>query len=181
MIGAEALLRWNNPMPGLLAPARFLPTAEETGLIVSIGEWAVRRGCAQAMAWRCLLKEPLRVVVNTSSRHVTRDSLVEMVESGLGETGLGPACLELELTEEDVRKDMVSATATLWRLKRAGVRVSIDDLGTGYSSLGYLWKFPIDTLKIDRPFVADFTRDPVDAAIGTAIIGMAHASRARST
>jgi diguanylate cyclase (GGDEF)-like protein len=171
--GMEALLRWNHPELGLVPPLEFIPLAEETGLIIPIGEWVLRSACAQTRAWQAAGLPPLRLSVNLSARQFQKD-LVGMVASVLEETGLEPKYLELELTESVVMKNPEAAVATLDALDRMGVRLSIDDFGTGYSSLSYLKRFPIDTLKVDRSFVRDIPGDADDMLITTGIIGLAH-------
>ncbi len=174
MFGLEALVRWNHPDRGLVAPSEFIPLAEETGLIVPIGAWVLRSACRQARAWRDAGGAGLRVAVNLSGRQLRQQNLVEVVRKVLDETGLSPEGLELELTESSIMHKDELTRSTLWALHEMGIRLSIDDFGTGYSNLGYLKRFPIDSLKIDRSFVRDITTDPDDAAIATAIISMAH-------
>ena len=171
--GMEALLRWNHPELGLVPPLDFIPLAEETGLIIPIGEWVLRTACAQARAWQDAGLPPLRLAVNLSARQFQKD-LVAQVASVLEETGLAPRYLELELTESMVMQNPEKAVATLDALDQMGVRLSIDDFGTGYSSLSYLKRFPIDTLKVDRSFVRDIPGDADDMLITTGIIGLAH-------
>jgi diguanylate cyclase (GGDEF)-like protein len=174
VIGAEALLRWRHPDLGLVPPAQFIPLAEETGLIVPIGEWVLREACRQNKMWQEALARPLRVAVNLSARQFRHQDVLELTARVLNETGLAPSCLELELTESYIMQNPESAIATLRDLKAMGVHLSIDDFGTGYSSLSYLKRFPIDAVKVDRSFVGDVTTDPDDAAIASAIIAMAH-------
>jgi EAL domain-containing protein (putative c-di-GMP-specific phosphodiesterase class I) len=169
----EALLRWQNPELGLVSPAEFIPLAEETGLIVSIGEWVIRTACKQNKAWQAAGLRPLRVSVNLSARQFKEQNLVERVAQVLNETGLEARYLELELTESLLQNPEATITP-LKELHALGVYLSIDDFGTGYSSLSYLKRFPIDTIKIDRSFVRDITTDADDAAIANAIITMAH-------
>lgn len=171
--GMEALLRWNHPELGLVPPLDFIPLAEESGLIIPIGEWVLRTACTQARAWQDAGLPPLRLSVNLSARQFQKD-LVGMVASILEETGLEPKYLELELTESVVMDNPEKAVATLDALDQMGVRLSIDDFGTGYSSLSYLKRFPIDTLKVDRSFVRDIPSDTDDMLITTGIIGLAH-------
>ncbi len=174
LIGLEALVRWNHPDLGLVPPGEFIPLAEETGLIVPVGEWVLRQACRQARAWREAGRETLRVAVNLSGRQLRQQNLVEVIRQILEESDLPPGGLELELTESSIMHKDKLTISTLWALHEMGIRLSIDDFGTGYSNLGYLKRFPIDTLKIDRSFVRDITADPDDAAITTAIIAMAH-------
>ena len=173
MIGAEALVRWNHPELGLLPPQRFIPTAEETGLIVPIGEWVLREACRQAVAWQQAGIADFVMAVNLSAVQFKRGDLAQTVASVLAETGLDPARLELELTESTLIQDTESALATLHRLKALGIKLSIDDFGTGYSSLSYLKRFNVDKLKIDQSFIRNLGSDPDDAAIITAIVQMA--------
>ncbi len=169
----EALLRWQNPQLGSVSPAEFIPLAEETGLIVSIGEWVLRTACKQNKAWQDAGLSQLRVSVNLSARQFKEKNLVERVAQILKETGLEARYLELELTESLLQNPEATITP-LKELHALGVRLSIDDFGTGYSSLSYLKRFPIDTIKIDRSFVRDITTDADDAAIANAIITLAH-------
>lgn len=174
IVGMEALVRWQHPELGLISPAMFIPVAEDSGLIVELGEWVLRSACAQNKAWQLAGLKPVSVAVNLSARQFRQPGLVEKVVAILDETGLDPACLELELTESLVMQDVEKTIATLGKLKAMGIKLSIDDFGTGYSSLSYLKRFPIDTLKIDQSFVRDITTDPDDAAIAKSIISMAH-------
>lgn len=174
VVGMEALVRWRHPDLGLVSPAQFIPLAEETGLIVPIGEWVLREACRQNKAWRDAGYAPLRMAVNLSARQFRQQNLVEITAAVLNESGLHPDGLELELTESYIMQNPETAITVLRDLKAMGVHLSIDDFGTGYSSLSYLKRFPIDTLKIDQSFVRDITTDPDDAAITSAIIAMAH-------
>jgi diguanylate cyclase (GGDEF)-like protein len=171
---AEALLRWEHPNLGLISPGEFIPLAEETGLIVPIGEWVFKTACMQNKSWQTKGYDPVRVTVNLSARQFQHEDLVKMIKDGLKEAGLKPQSLELELTESLIMHNAEKSTATLRDLSAMGLKLSIDDFGTGYSSLNYLKRFPIHTLKIDRSFVRDITTDPDDAAIVKAIISMAH-------
>jgi len=174
IVGMEALIRWNHPELGMVPPGRFVGVAEETGLIVQIGAWVMRTACAQNKAWQDAGLPRLRVAVNLSARQFGAPDLLESLESALHDTGLDPACLEIELTESLFMSDVTPAVELLHRMKALGVNLSIDDFGTGYSSFSYLSRFPIDVLKIDRSFVADITHDANDAAIVTSIIALAH-------
>jgi diguanylate cyclase len=174
IVGLEALLRWDHPERGVVEPAEFLWLAEETGLITKIGEWALRQSCLQARAWGARNGSPLRVSVNLSARQHRDPDLVDLVERILTETRTDPETLCLEITESVVVKDAESAGATLRALKALGVKLSIDEFGTGHSSLGSLKKFPLDMLKVDRSFVSGLGTDPEDGAIVTAIINLAH-------
>lgn len=174
IVGAEALVRWRHPELGLISPAEFIPLAEDTGLIVLIGEWVLRVACARCTAWRDAGLAPMSVAVNLSARQFQQPYLSAMVIGILQETGLGPHQLELELTESSIMQNAESAVRALGELKKAGVKIAIDDFGTGYSSLGYLKRLPIDMLKVDKSFVRDMTTDPDDATLVTAIIKLAH-------
>jgi diguanylate cyclase (GGDEF)-like protein len=174
MVGVEALVRWRHPVLGLVPPARFIHVAEETGLIEEIDMWVLREACTRVARWQAAGLGPLRVSVNLSARQFQQVGLAGRVRSVLAETGLAPACLELEITEGTVMHDLQAAQAVLQSLKQIGVVLSIDDFGTGYSSLSYLKRFPIDVLKIDRSFIMDVIDDPNDAAITRAIIAVAH-------
>jgi diguanylate cyclase (GGDEF)-like protein len=170
--GAEALLRWPQPDKRVISPADFIPVAEETGLIVPLGEWVLREACAQAQAWQ-VLRPGLRIAVNLSPRQFRQKHLVAMIDDVLRDTGLAPQLLELELTEGMLMQHADDTVRTLAQLHEMGVHLAIDDFGTGYSSLSYLKRFPIHTLKIDRSFVKDLIDDDDDAAIVTAIVTMA--------
>ena len=174
MTGAEALLRWRHPQRGVLPPAEFIRLAEATGLILPIGEWALRAACADRVAWRKGGDPDLRVAVNLSPRQFLQPNLVDLVSTTLGETGLDASWLELEITEDVLMTDAAAAMDTLQALAGMGVHLAIDDFGTGYSSLSYLKRLPVDRLKIDRSFVRDVTADPDDAAIVRAVIALAH-------
>ncbi|MGZ5203263.1 MAG: putative bifunctional diguanylate cyclase/phosphodiesterase, partial [Telluria sp.] len=174
IVGMEALIRWNHPELGMVPPNRFVPIAEETGLIVPIGAWVMRTAAAQAKAWQDAGMGRLRVAVNLSARQFGDPELIAGIESVLADTRLAPDCFELELTESLFMSEVTPAVDLLHRMKALGVNLSIDDFGTGYSSLSYLSRFPIDVLKIDRSFVADITDDANDAAIVTSIIALAH-------
>jgi len=173
-VGIEALIRWKHPDIGLVPPMDFIPLAEETGLIVSIGEWALCAACIYNKSLQDMGLEPRRVAVNISSLQFRRQSLVNTVTKALRMSGLDPAHLELELTESSIMKNMEESSKILEELKAMGLRVAIDDFGTGYSSLAYLKRFPLDVLKIDRSFIRDIPADQDNAAIATAIIAMAH-------
>ena len=170
----EALCRWRHPELGLVQPAQFIPLAEETGLIVPLGEWALREACRQAAAWH-RAGHPLRVAVNISARQFAQSGLADLIRSVLAETGLDARWLELELTESALMKSAQSAVDVLRGLRSLGVRLSLDDFGTGYSSLSYLREFQFDVLKIDRSFVANIVGDPVNQALVKAIIELSRA------
>jgi diguanylate cyclase (GGDEF)-like protein/PAS domain S-box-containing protein len=171
--GMEALLRWRHPQRGLIAPDRFIPIAEETGLIVSIGQWVLNAACRQARCWRDAGHTSLRVGVNLSARQLQQADLCHQIDTTLAAWQLPPSTLELELTESMLMADTVTAITLLHSLARLGIRMTIDDFGTGYSSLAYLKRFPVTRLKIDRSFVRDLTTDANDAAIVRAIVAMA--------
>ena len=174
IVGLEAIIRWDHPERGVVEPSEFLWLAEETGLITRIGEWALRQSCLQARAWGVRNGRPLRVTVSLSARQHRDPDLVDLVERVLTETRTEPSSLCLEITESAAVDDAESAMATLDRLKRLGVTLSIDEFGTGNSSLGSLKRFPLDMLKIDRSFVLEIGSDPEDIAIVTALINLAH-------
>lgn len=173
-VGMEALLRWHHPTLGMLGPQRFIGLAEETGMIVPIGEWVVRTACTQAARWQQAGLGALRVAVNLSARQFAQHDLVQFIASTLETTGLQPHRLELELTESLVMTDVDHAILILSELKTLGVQLSLDDFGTGHSSLSYLKRLPIDALKIDQSFVRDIAHVPDDAAIVVSIISLAH-------
>jgi diguanylate cyclase (GGDEF)-like protein/PAS domain S-box-containing protein len=172
IIQMEALLRWQHPDLGMVSPLKFIPIAEENGLIVPIGEWVLRNACAQNCAWQAVGLPSVRVAVNLSARQLREPKLLEMVERVLQETQLHPRYLELEITETTVMKNIDRTRTILHELRQMGVSTAMDDFGTGYSSLGYLKKFPFNTLKIDQSFVRDLNSDPNDKAIVAAIIAM---------
>jgi len=172
VIGAEALIRWQHPELGLLAPGKFITLAEDSGLIVPIGEWALREACRQAMAWRQQGLPDLVMAVNLSAIQFRRGNLDETVISALKDSGLDPQFLELELTESILIGDTENVLQTVQRLKTLGVKLSLDDFGTGYSSLSYLKRFAVDKVKIDQSFIRDMDKNPSDAAIVRAIIQM---------
>ena len=180
IIGAEALIRWNHPELGMVAPDRFIPVAEESALIVPIGEWVLREACRQAVAWRQAGLPELSIAVNLSAVQFKRGNVEQSVIQALEHTGFNPALLELELTESILIQNVESVLASVKRLKLLGVKISIDDFGTGYSSLSYLKRFDIDKLKIDQSFVRDLATDPDDAAIVRAIIQMARSLNLRT-
>jgi diguanylate cyclase (GGDEF)-like protein len=177
--GFEALLRWQHPRLGLVPPSEFVPVAEATGLIVPIGPWVLRTACEQVRAWQETSQRPLSVAVNLSARQFEQADLIAQIKRALDETGLPPESLELEIVESSAMRNAESAIKTLAQIKNTGVRIAIDDFGVGYSSLSYLRRLPIDTLKIDRSFVRDITIDPGDAAIVTAVVGLARTLKLR--
>jgi diguanylate cyclase (GGDEF)-like protein/PAS domain S-box-containing protein len=175
LVGMEALVRWQHPSLGLLYPSEFVTIAEETGLIIALGDFVMRAACAQNKAWQDKGLTPMRVSVNFSARQFQQSTFITDVAHILKETNLDPRWLELELTESSIMKDPEQAIEKLHELKLMGISVAIDDFGTGYSSLNYLKRFPIDTLKIDKTFVSDVCKDPHDTAIVRAIINLGHA------
>lgn len=179
IVGMEALIRWQHPDLGIVFPSNFIPLAEETGLIVPIGEWVLKTACAQNKEWQKAGHAPIRVSVNLASRQFQQKDLVEMVSHVLSETELEPHYLDMEITESIAMEDADITLLVLRELTKKGIQISIDDFGTGYSSLSYLKKFPIHTLKIDQSFVRDITTDPNDAAIASAIIVLGHSLKLR--
>jgi diguanylate cyclase (GGDEF)-like protein len=174
LAGAEALLRWNSSTLGSVAPAKFIPLAEETGLIFSIGDWVLREACCQMQAWEAVGLPPVKVAVNVSARQFQHSNLSQSVSDLLDETGLRPQCLELEITESTIMADVEKAKLILRKLSELGIRISIDDFGTGYSSLSQLRWLPLDALKIDQSFVKDLPADGKASAIALTIIALAH-------
>jgi diguanylate cyclase (GGDEF)-like protein len=175
--GVEALLRWKHPVRGLVPPLDFIPLAEETGLIVPIGEWVLATACARTNAWQGRGLPKLSVAVNLSARQFADSMLLAKLTRIIHASGLDPAYLELEITESVVMANGECAVAVLEKLKHIGVQIAIDDFGTGYSSLAYLKRFPIDTLKVDRSFIRDIPADSGDMKITRAIVAMAHSLR----
>jgi diguanylate cyclase (GGDEF)-like protein/PAS domain S-box-containing protein len=175
--GVEALLRWTDPEMGNIPPATFIPIAEAIGVMIPIGTWALREACIQAKKWHDAGFNTLSLAVNLSVVQLQQIDLTEIVREILAETGLPPRLLELEITESGAMLSPELSIRTLYDLKKLGIRISLDDFGTGHSSLAYLKRFPIDTLKIDQSFIHDITRDPDTAAIVTAIIAMGHSLR----
>ena len=178
--GVEALVRWRSAERGIVGPGRFIPIAEETGLIVPIGKWVIGEACRQARAWQDAGLPPFTVAVNLSAMQYRRSDLVDTVINALVLADLDSRWLELELTESILIQDSEAALETARRLKAIGVRLSVDDFGTGYSSLAYLKRFAVDKLKVAQPFVQDVVRDADDAAIVRAIIQMAHSLKLRA-
>jgi len=172
--GAEALLRWEHPERGRIAPVEFIPVLEETGLIVPVGEWVLRKACEDIKAWQRLGMPAMPVAVNLSARQFRQQDLDQRIRSIVEEAGVDPALVELEITESQLMHDPDHAVRVLERLGEAGLRIAIDDFGTGYSSLSYLTRFPLASLKIDRSFVADVLNDEADATIVRTIVDMAH-------
>jgi EAL domain-containing protein (putative c-di-GMP-specific phosphodiesterase class I) len=178
VIGAEALVRWYDPDHGQVDPALFIAIAEESRLILPLGEWVLRTACLQTKAWHDR-GMPMRVSVNLSARQFQQLDLAQMVARILEETGLDPAALELEITETTAMENGEASVDILRALRAIGVGISIDDFGTGYSSLNYLKRFPINAVKIDRAFVRDIATDDGDAAIVSAVIGIARSLHLR--
>lgn len=173
--GVEALMRWQHPELGIVPPSQFIPLAEETGLIVSMGLWALREACTQIAQWRSQNGLEISVAVNLSARQFRQKDLVSVICSALEEHDVPPRLLQCEVTESAMLHDVDAATQVLTALREVGVKVSLDDFGTGYSSLSYLKRLPIDSVKIDRSFVSDVTTDPESAKIVQAIIGLTKA------
>ena len=174
VFGVEALIRWHHPEHGTVSPLRFIGLAEESGLIVPIGEWVVRTACRQSMAWRDAGLAPLTVSVNVSARQFEEKRLVERIAGALHDSGLPPAGLEIEVTESLIMRDLTRSVETMRELEAMGISLSIDDFGTGYSSLSALKSFPISRLKIDKSFVADLADCADDQAIAMAVISLGH-------
>jgi diguanylate cyclase (GGDEF)-like protein/PAS domain S-box-containing protein len=175
--GCEALLRWRHPEKGLVPPDAFIPLAEETGLIVPLGDWVLRETCRQSREWRKAGIPVITISVNLSARQFRQADLVEKVQQGIEDAGMDPQKLILELTESMIMHDPAGAAETMHRLKGLGIGLSLDDFGTGYSSLNYLRRFPVDTLKIDRSFITDVTSDAGAAAVATSVVAIAHSLR----
>jgi diguanylate cyclase (GGDEF)-like protein len=173
--GVEALLRWNHPTRGMVSPAEFIPLAEETGLIIPVGAWALKQACAQGVAWQLAGLPPMPVAVNLSPRQFSDHNILKDIDEALSEGGLHPSLLQVEITESMVMQNVAKATQTLLEIRRRGVQIAIDDFGTGYSSMSLMKKFPIDTIKIDRSFICDLPGNEEDKAIINAIIGIGKA------
>lgn len=177
LVGAEALLRWEDAQLGSVSPDEFIPVAEETGLIIAIGEWVLRTACIQSRRWRDAGYRRIRISVNLSGQQLRRIPFADQVGEILRETGASADDLDLEITESTIMQDDLITAKALKKLHAAGVGLTLDDFGTGYSSLSYLRRFPIDRVKIDRSFVAGVVANPDDAALTAAIIAMAHSLR----
>jgi len=172
VFAVEALIRWNHPTRGMLSPIKFIPIAEESGLIVQIGDWVLHEACRQNRSWQNAGMPPITVCVNVSARQFREKNLVSRVVSALRESGLRSEYLELELTESLIMQDVDRAVATMEELQLLGVQISIDDFGTGYSSLSALKTFPVARLKIDKSFIADVSSDENDKAVACAVISL---------
>jgi EAL domain-containing protein (putative c-di-GMP-specific phosphodiesterase class I) len=179
IVGVEALVRWQHPHLGLVPPLDFIPLAEETGLILPIGEWVLREACRQNREWQNKGFPRMRVGVNISARQFQQQHLAETVMRILEETGLGPEYLELELTESSIMSNAEATIVVLSKLQTMGIAISVDDFGTGFSSLSYLKRLPIDSLRVDQSFVRELATDPDDAALVMAIVSLAHTLRLR--
>ena len=174
IITAEALLRWRHPLRGVIGPSSFIPLAEETGLMIPLGEWVIREACRQAAAWQLGNGTQIRLAVNLSATQFRHQNLLDVIRSALEAHDLDARCLEIELTESAVMTNPEESVGVLKQLRKMGVTVAVDDFGTGYSSLSYLRRFPIDKLKIDRSFVRDLATSRTDESIVRAIISLAH-------
>jgi diguanylate cyclase (GGDEF)-like protein/PAS domain S-box-containing protein len=172
VFAVEALVRWRHPLHGMIPPIKFIPMAEETGLIVPVGEWVLREACRQNKAWQRSGLPPMAICVNVSARQFKEKNWVAYVASTLRETGLGAEYLELEITESLIMQDVEQAVATMKELQMLGVKLAIDDFGTGYSSLAALKRFPVARLKIDKSFIGDIPRDDNDRAVASAVISL---------
>jgi diguanylate cyclase (GGDEF)-like protein len=179
IVGVEALVRWQHPQLGLVPPLDFIPLAEETGLILPIGEWVLREACRQNREWQNKGFPPMRVGVNISARQFQQQHLAETVMRILEEVELDPEFLELELTESSIMSNAEATIVVLTKLQTKGIAISVDDFGTGFSSLSYLKRLPIDSLKVDQSFVRELATDPDDAALVMAIVSLAHTLRLR--
>jgi len=170
--GFEALLRWNHPEHGLISPVQFIPLLEELGLIIEVGRWVLKTACRQNVKWQNAGLPPVRMAVNLSAHQFYRDDIVRTVQEALRETGMDPQWLELELTESLTLDDTETTINTMHELKRLGISLSLDDFGTGWSSLSYLRRFPLDRIKIDRSFIRDLS-EPGSAAVVRSILSLA--------
>ncbi|HEY8904674.1 MAG TPA: GGDEF domain-containing phosphodiesterase [Rhodoferax sp.] len=175
LTGVEALIRWNDPESGLIAPAHFIPILEETGLIYDVGRWALRQAREDSLRWRLAGLAPVRVAVNVSPLQLRHGGFVNEVRKVIGTDPLAAVDLELEITESVIMEDVNHSIDSLREIRAMGITIAIDDFGTGFSSLGYLAKLPVDTLKIDRSFVIDMTAGPQGLALVSTIISLAHA------
>jgi EAL domain-containing protein (putative c-di-GMP-specific phosphodiesterase class I) len=173
IIGVEALIRWLQPDLLFVKPKDFLPLAEETGLIVKIGEWVLRNACSQSRFWQTMGIKPIMITANVSSAQFKQENFVDTVDRIISDTGMDPVYLQLELTESTLMQDSEDTIKKLSAFRDMGIKISIDDFGTGYSSLNYLKRFPISTLKIDQSFIRDINSNQDDQSITRAIIGLA--------
>ena len=171
--GMEALLRWHHPSKGLISPSRFIPLAEENGLIHPIGDMVIQTACRQARLWADLGLRPVPISINVSPRQFARREIAQTLGKAIESNGISPSQIKVEITESTIVQDVRKTLVALRDFKALGVRVAIDDFGTGFSSLTHLKRFPIDELKIDRSFVRDISNDPDDAAIAEAVIALA--------
>ena len=172
MVGLEALIRWRHPQEGLIMPGRFLPVAEETGLVIAMGDWVLFEACAQIRRWKTQFGLDIPIAVNVSGAQFRDGQLPNKVARALDANGLAGPELEIEVTEGTLIEDVAAAAATLAALKERGVLIALDDFGTGYSSLSYLHRFPIDKLKIDRSFILDLSTGESNASVPRAIVGL---------
>ena len=177
IVAAEALVRWIDADRGMIPPDEFVPVAEETGLIVPLGQWVFRTACAQAQKWKEEFGRPIRIGINVSGYQIREPGMLEMVRDAIAESGVDPGHVEIELTESTIMQDDALTVSTLGELRAMGIGLALDDFGTGYSSLSYLRRFTIDRVKIDRSFVNDLPDNPDDVALTSAIIAMAHGLR----
>ncbi len=177
LTGFEALARWKHPQQGFISPAKFIPVAEDTGLIVSLGEWVLREACRQMRAWQTQFPNllPLSISVNLAAQQIREPHLINQIARILAETGLNGSSLKLELTESMLMEDVQETIDTLFQIRAMNIQLSLDDFGTGYSSLSYLHRFPINTLKIDRSFVSRINSDNENFEVVGAIVTLAHA------
>jgi EAL domain-containing protein (putative c-di-GMP-specific phosphodiesterase class I) len=174
MVGVEALLRWTSVRFGTVPPAQFIPVAEESGLILPIGEWVIRTACEELRKLQARFGSKLIMGVNLSARQLDQPGLLEVIEKILADNSLDPTCLEIEITESLLMSDSPNAVGFFDGLRKLGVRVAIDDFGTGFSSMSYLLRFAVDRLKIDRCFIQDSSSNPTSATVTSAIIALAH-------
>ena len=175
LIGFEALVRWNSPEKGVLAPYKFIPIAEETNLIVPLGEWIINKVCKENKKWHDMGYDHLTAAVNISAKQFSQDNIIEVIENALTASNLNPNYLELELTESVIMDDFERTIKLFKTFKDMGIKLSIDDFGTGYSSLSYLKQFPIDSLKIDQSFISNLTKDSInDITIANLVIDLGH-------
>src|SRR6266404_784872 len=174
--GFEALVRWEHPEHGYVSPLKFIPVAEETGLIIKIGEWVLREACQQLKIWQEHFPSdpPLSMSVNLSGKQLSQPDLIDRISQILSETGIEASTLKIEITESAIIENIDAAAMTLRRIKALGIRLSLDDFGTGYSSLSYLHRFPVDTLKIDRSFISGLGARDEDSEIVRTIVELAH-------